>query len=761
MMYQIFTILFDWVRERDMNLLENLNKQQREAVLHTEGPLLILAGAGSGKTRVLTHRIAYIIREKGVYPGNVLAITFTNKAAREMKERVEKLLGDLSENIWVGTFHSICVRILRRDIEKIGFERSFVIFDTEDQLKLLKDCIKELNLNEKIFPPKMVLEIIGKAKDELIEPEAYSNMYSSDFRLGKISKVYSLYQKRLKQNNALDFDDIILFTIKLLMDNPPVLKYYQQKFKYIHVDEYQDTNTAQYHLVSLLAHASRNLCVVGDDDQSIYGWRGANIRNILDFEKEFKDCKVIRLEQNYRSSQTILNAANNVIKNNIGRKKKTLWTQNPQGHKIQYYHGNNEHEEAMFVANEIRKLVMHENKSYNNFAVLYRMNAQSRVLEEILMREGIPYRIYGGLRFYDRKEIKDIIAYLRVVLNPLDEIALKRIINVPRRGIGNATLDTAEQIARNRGLSIFSIISSSAEIDELRRASSKLQKFVDLINRFRALKDSMRISELIQDVIKQSGILPELEAEKTEEAKSRIENIKEFISVAMEFEAQSDDQTLEAFLANISLVTDLDEYEEEKESIAMMTFHSAKGLEFPVVFMVGMEEGVFPGYRSISDENELEEERRLCYVGMTRAMEKLYLVNTHSRTLFGNTSYNKESRFIDEIPPELIDNLSENAYVDDYYGRKANSYYSRGVEKTRTNSFAPAKGFGIRIENSIKKSVAEFDFKEGDRVIHKKFGVGTISSIEKEGDDYKLEIQFKNFGMKRLMAAYASLVKLV
>jgi len=742
-----------------MDLLKGLNKQQKEAVLHTEGPLLILAGAGSGKTRVLTHRIAYLIKEKGVHPGSVLAITFTNKAAREMKERVEKLLGDLSENIWVSTFHSTCVKILRRDIEKIGFSRNFVIFDSADQQTLIKDCLKELNINEKNFPPRSVLEMIGRAKDELIEAQAYKKMYASDFRMGKVAAVYELYQKKLKQNNALDFDDIIMFTIRLFMDNPPVLEYYQRKFRYVLVDEYQDTNTAQYHLVSLLAQGYRNLCVVGDDDQSIYGWRGANIRNILDFEKEFDNCKVIKLEQNYRSTQVILDAANSVIKNNSARKSKKLWTENPEGSRISCYEGNNEHEEAFFVADEIKRLVSREGKGYKDIAILYRINAQSRVLEEMFMREGIPYRIFGGLRFYDRKEIKDVIAYLRLIQNSSDDIALKRIINVPKRGIGDTTVENAERIASQRGSSIFGIVAASDGIPELQRAAARLKSFVELISRFKALTENIRVSELIQEVIEQSGILKELEEENTVESQTRIENIRELMSVAIEFETQSEEQGLEAFLAQVSLVSDIDSFNEEKDNIVMMTVHSAKGLEFPVVFVVGLEEGVFPGYRSMSDENELEEERRLCYVGITRAKEKLYMTNTYCRTLFGNTTYNRPSRFLREIPAEFIENAEENRIKGGSPGKGAKKS-DGGSAMYNIGSAVLFKGSKPFVISNIRKVESNTDFNIGDVVEHKKFGVGTVTSVSGENGDSKLEIQFKDAGMKRLMAAFANLRKI-
>jgi len=752
-----------------MELINGLNKEQQEAVLHTDGPLLILAGAGSGKTRVLTHRIAYLIKKKGVYPSSILAITFTNKAAKEMKERTARLLGDMAEDMWVSTFHSICVRILRRDIEKIGYTRNFVIFDSTDQQTLVKDCIKELNLNEKNFPYREVLSIIGRAKDELIEPDIYTKMNAADFRLGKIAKIYELYQKKLKNNNALDFDDIILMTIKLFLDNPPVLEYYQHKFKYILVDEYQDTNTAQYTLISLLAQEYKNLCVVGDDDQSIYGWRGANIRNILDFEKEFKGCKVVKLEQNYRSTQSILNAANNVIKNNTGRKRKSLWTENPVGGGIQLFEGGNEHEEAFFVAREIKRLVQDGNRNYRDFAILYRMNAQSRVLEETLMKDGIPYRIFGGLRFYDRKEIKDIIAYLRVIQNPADDIALKRIINVPKRGIGNTTVDTAERVAVSRSCSIYSIVSSASEISELQRPASKLGEFTSLINGFMAQLEGMSVSELIGEVIQKSGILAELEAENTIEARSRIENIKEMISSALEFEEQSEEKGLEAFLANVSLVSDIDNLEGEQDTVVLMTLHSAKGLEFPVVFMVGLEEGVFPGMRSMGDDNELEEERRLCYVGMTRARENLYMTNTFSRTLFGNTTYNKASRFLKEIPAELIDcGTMPTKKADSFTERSGKSFtgswennFSAGGSRM-SGSSSGFNGTVLPFINPapVNKPAGTIDFKPGDNVVHKKFGVGTITSVEKDNEDYRLEIQFRNSGMKRLMAAFANLTKL-
>ena len=866
-------------------LLENeykkMNPPQKQAIFHINGALLVLAGAGSGKTSVLVNRIAYMIKygnayhsddvpadvtqedmagmrqlvddvaehsiagrtagasanagalperiagflkDKPVHPASILAITFTNKAAREMKQRLEGILGESIHDMWVSTFHAACVRILRRDIEKLGYSRSFVIFDTADQQTLIKDCIKELNLNEKNFPPREVLSHIGKAKDELMEPDIFMKANGSDFRMSKIARIYELYQKKLKNNNALDFDDIILMTIKLFVDHPPVLEYYQRKFKYIMVDEYQDTNTAQYTLISLLAKHYKNLCVVGDDDQSIYMWRGANIRNILDFEKEFKECGVVKLEQNYRSTKTILNAANHVIKNNAGRKSKSLWTENAEGEGIQLYEAGTEHEESAFIVSEIEKLKENEGRSNKDFAVLYRINAQSRVLEDAFMKAGIPYRIFGGLRFYDRKEIKDIIAYLRLIQNPSDDIALKRIINVPKRGIGNTTLETAENIATGRGCSIYSMIASAAEIPELQRAAGKLTDFVSMINSFKAMVEFMSVPELIETVIDKSGILPELKAEETIEAQTRVENIKELISGAIEFKAlreenrealseedgeiQSEEKDLEAFLSNVSLVSDIDNMEGDKDHVVLMTLHSAKGLEFPVVFIPGFEEGVFPGLRSMGSDDELEEERRLCYVGITRAKERLYLTNAYSRMLFGNTTYNKCSRFMKEIPEELLEVKGRSEKAADtflswqdrtgagirngYGADTSNGGYSAGgssyanfmaggpkaaprsgsgaVSTSMPGSrsvFGEVSGatssfgnMGSSAGNSNSGGSSNTEFKAGDNVVHKKFGVGKITSVTLDKGDYVLEIEFRNSGMKRLMAAFANLTKL-
>jgi DNA helicase-2/ATP-dependent DNA helicase PcrA len=731
-----------------MELIEGLNPQQKEAVLHTEGPLLVLAGAGSGKTRVITHRIAYLIQEKGVAPWSILSLTFTNKAAREMRDRIEALIGARVLDIWSGTFHSCCVRILRREIERIGFNRDFVIYDTGDQETLIKDCLQRLGYNDRNFPPKQVLAYIGRAKDELISPEAYSINAASDFRMRKISDIYTLYQKKLKANNALDFDDILLHTLKIFDKNPDVLAYYQDKFKYILVDEYQDTNTAQYMLVSMLAKKHRNICVVGDDDQSIYGWRGANMQNILDFEKHFHGCRVIKLEQNYRSTERILDAANNVIKNNYGRKPKLLWTKNLTGEPVYVYKAFDERDEADFTAGMVRNAVARGDNNYGDFAVLYRINAQSRVFEDSFMKMGIPYRIIGAHKFYDRKEIKDIIAYLRVVNNPHDDISLKRIVNVPRRGIGKVTLDRAEQLAYDNGVSIYSILLEASKLSELTRASAKIKSFTDMLVKLRSLAEYLDLTELIKSVIDQSGIIKELEQEDTIEAKTRIENIREFQSVVLDFvrNSEEEDPGLNDFLAHVSLIADVDTMADEQDRVVLMTMHSAKGLEFPIVFLAGMEEGVFPSYRSIGEESEMEEERRLCYVGITRAREKLFLTFTKSRTLFGNTTYNRQSRFIDEIPEDLLKYISENSDLIKSDVRKSvTNQISADEWKQRTASFIKAA------ELNTDELVA------GTRVLHKKFGAGTITAREPEGSDFKLEIDFDQFGMKRLLASYAKL----
>jgi DNA helicase-2/ATP-dependent DNA helicase PcrA len=731
-----------------MDLIQGLNPQQKEAVLHTDGPLQILAGAGSGKTRVLTHRVAWLIEHNNVAPWNILAITFTNKAAREMKERIERLLGERALDIWIGTFHACCVRILRREIKRIGYSPNFVIYDTSDQETLMKDCLNNLNYNHKNFPPKQILGEISRAKDELIYPDDYEAIVSSDFWHSKVARLYRLYQKKLKDNNALDFDDIIMHTVKIFTENPDVLAYYQEKFRYILVDEYQDTNTAQYVLVSMLAARHRNICVVGDDDQSIYGWRGANVRNILDFDKEFHPCRVIKLEQNYRSTGKILEAANHVIKNNYGRKPKTLWTENEAGEPIKLYQADDERDEAFYTASLIKKEIEKGSRKYGDFAVLYRLNAQSRVFEDAFMKTGIPYKIIGGHRFYDRKEIKDIIAYLRVIQNPHDDISIKRIINVPKRGIGKTTIDKAEQLAYSNGTSIYSILTEAHAFPELARMAARLKGFVETLARFRTMQTNSGLTEWISNVIEESGIINELEHEDTVEARTRIENIREFQSVVLEFIRGSDEEkpSLDDFLAHISLVADVDNMEEQPDMVILMTVHSAKGLEFPVVFLAGMEEGVFPGFRSIGDKNEMEEERRLCYVAITRAKEKLYVTHTKSRTLFGNTTWNRVSRFVDEIPVHLLED-SNAVKMEQQKSRLVNSSVVTDTWRQRTALF-------------VQGDELDMDALEvGTRVIHKKFGEGTVLNKVSEGSDFRLDINFDDYGMKRLMASFAKLKK--
>lgn len=733
-----------------MSLLEGLNPKQKEAVLCTEGPLLILAGAGSGKTRVLTHRIAYLIKEIGVEPWRILAITFTNKAANEMHERVDKLVGEGSEDIWVSTFHSTCARILRQDIERLGYSRYFTIYDAEDQKTLIRECIKELNYNEKNYPVGSTLGEISNQKNELISPLEYEKINRGDFRKEKYSNIYKLYQKKLESNNALDFDDLIFKTVELFTYNPDLLEYYQNKFQYILVDEYQDTNTAQYKLVNLLASAHGNICVVGDDDQSIYGWRGANIRNILDFEKDFKNAKVIKLEQNYRSTKVILEAANHVIKNNYGRKAKRLWTENEQGNLIELNETFDEHAEAEFVAREIIKQIEDEGREYKDFAILYRTNAQSRVLEEHFVKHNIAYRLFGGIRFYERKEIKDLLAYLRIIQNPCDDLSLKRIINVPRRGIGAVTINKVEEFAAANNMNFYDVIRDNETVSVFGRAATKLKDFADLIGALQIQASIGSVTELIEELLKRTGYLEELENENTEESKDRIENIKELISKAADYDnKEGEEASLEGFLEDVSLVAEVDNYNEGDNAVVLMTLHSAKGLEFPFVFITGLEEGIFPSYMSIVSEREdsIEEERRLCYVGITRAREKLYLSYAKSRTLRGQTQYNRASRFIKELPKELINLGKANKSSDPLAGiRQRNRIL---------NNYTP---YESALKNKIPapKNIT-LDYKEGDLVKHFKFGVGTVEKISHAGADYEVTVNFPKFGQKKLMAGFANL----
>ncbi|OKZ76064.1 MAG: ATP-dependent DNA helicase PcrA [Clostridium sp. 26_22] len=760
-------------------ILKQLNDKQYEAVVNTEGPCLVIAGAGSGKTKVLTHKIAYLIDEKGVLPWNILAITFTNKAANEMKERIEGLVGDVAKDIWMGTFHSVCVRILRRFIDRIGFDSSFIIFDTSDQRTLIKACIKNIGLDDKMFTDRSVQSEISNAKNEMLEPDQYTLRANGDFRKEKIALVYEMYQKRLKENNAIDFDDIINYTIKILIDNPDVLEYYSDKFKYVLVDEYQDTNKSQFTLVTLLASKNGNITVVGDNDQGIYSFRGADISNILNFERDFPGTKIIKLEQNYRCTGNILKAANSVIKNNEVKYKKQLWTENDVGNLPKVYSAKNEYDEGTYIATQIEHLRREEKYNYSDFAILYRMNTQSRAIEEILRREGIPYKIIGGLKFYERKEIKDVISYLRLIQNPSDNISLKRVINEPKRGIGKTSLDNIEKLAEDTGISMYEIIKNADQYG-LNRVFLNSREFVNVIEELRNKKDDIKISELIKETLNKSGYTKALEEENTIEAENRIENLDEFLTVAIEFEDESAENKLSDFLEGITLSSDIDNMEETDDSVTLMTLHSAKGLEFPVVFLVGMEEGIFPGYKSISEPKELEEERRLCYVGITRAKKNLFLTCSKQRTIFGSTSCNPISRFLKEIPEELLDGYDEtfgenqenNRFEDSKYSWTYGSKDNGNIKTYKIDKKEPVSaasnitGFAFRTAESFLNSIGKktsnsnvdlSQYKAGVRIFHKKFGEGTISTVEPEGEDLKVDINFDKVGHKRLMAKYANL----
>lgn len=736
------------------NMLDKLNERQKEAVLATEGPVLVLAGAGSGKTTVLVNRIAYMISEKHIRPWNILAITFTNKAAREMKDRIERLLGDTAKDMWIGTFHSVCVRILRSCIDLLGYNRDFVIYDTADTKTVMKECLRELDIDEKSFPVRNVLSIISNAKNDLMDAATFENVYKSDYRMSIIAKIYYRYQTKLRKNNAVDFDDIILNTVKILSENPDVLSKYQDKFRYILVDEYQDTNNSQYLLINLLAQANRNLCVVGDDDQSIYKFRGANIGNILNFEDDYSDVQKITLDQNYRSTQNILDAANSVISNNKGRMGKSLWTSNGDGNKVFVYTGTNEYDEARYIARQIKKH-FDEQGSFSDCAILYRTNAQSRVIEEMLMRESVPYKVLSGLRFYDRKEIKDIIAYLRVVYNPNDDVSLARIINEPKRKIGNATLEKARNIAREKETSLYDVISHADDYPEFKTAIKKLLGFSEIIKSLIKLKDTVTIEDLTGRILNDTGYMPALVMEDTTESKTRIENLGEFISVITEFEKNEETgNTLGEFLENISLVSDIDGYDENEDSAVLMTIHSAKGLEFPIVFLSGLEEGLFPGMRSMESDDDIEEERRLCYVAITRAKEQLYITKTISRTIHGKTMPTTASRFFKEIPVEYLEDKTT------LQPKVAKVMQDLGVR----NASAPkkevymTKGFGSSVKSSGSTDYSKF--KAGDTVEHRTFGRGEILKATPCGNDCILEIQFESIGFKRLMAAFAKVKKI-
>jgi DNA helicase-2/ATP-dependent DNA helicase PcrA len=707
-----------------MSILKSLNPEQQKAVKHVDGPLLIIAGAGSGKTRVLTHRIAYLIKEHNVPPSNILAVTFTNKAANEMNHRLNRLTGILSRQLWIGTFHSICGRILRHDIDKIGWRKDFLIFDVDDQESLIREIIKKLDLDDR-FKPQVVLEKISKAKNELKGPKEYEAT-ALDFSSEKLVEAYKLYQETLFKNNAMDFDDMLMFTVKLFRSSPATLESYQDRLRYINVDEYQDTNLVQYTLTNMLAKKHRNLCVVGDNDQSIYGWRGADFRNILNFERDYKDAKVILLEQNYRSTKTILDAANKVIANNELRKEKNLWTENPEGELIEHFTAQDSHGEARFITSEIKKLA--DKYMYNEFAILYRTNAQSRVLEEVFMQEGIPYRIVSGVKFYERAEIKDVLAYLRLIVNSKDNISASRLILNTLEGVGKGTLKKIEEIGEKENKSIFEVIQDVDKLVLTPKLKKPLQRFVDSVNGFKFDLPNFTASEMIEKVINESGYKKKLEEENSPEAISRVENIKELISVAKEFEKNSAENTLLAFLIQVSLMTDLDKLDESTPAVTLMTLHSAKGLEFPVVFIAGMEEGIFPHYRSLLEPSELEEERRLCYVGMTRAKNRLYMTSAEERLIFGENWYNGPSRFLEEIPSEFI---------------RADAA-AKEQEKIEIN--APAEDI-------------EYNFNVGDTINHPKFGTGEIMGLSGKGSELIIQVDFESAGEKLLMAKYAPLTK--
>jgi DNA helicase II / ATP-dependent DNA helicase PcrA len=753
-----------------MYRLDDLNPVQREAAEYQEGPLLILAGAGSGKTRVLTYRIAHLIA-RGIEPSEILAITFTNKAAKEMRDRVATLVGSEGRGLWVSTFHSACVRILRQDIEHMpGYTRNFVIYDTGDQQSLIKACLKQQNLDEKKFSPRSVAAVISDAKNKLLGPEEFSSQ-ASDYFQSKVVDIYREYQKKLKMNNALDFDDIIMLTVKLFRENDHILGYYQEKFRFIMVDEYQDTNHAQYVLIKLLASRYRNLCVVGDDDQSVYGWRGADIQNILDFERDYPEAKVIKLEQNYRSTQKILDAANAVVRNNEGRKEKSLWTENSEGQPIVCYVADDERDEGRYAVERIRRLHELEGRPYSDFTILYRTNAQSRTLEEQLMKAGLPYRIFSGLKFYQRLEIKDILAYLRVIYNPSDQVSFARVLNVPKRGLGESTLEKVLEYANEQEMPVLDAVLEAEYIPELTsRAKKPLVAFAHLMQGLVEFSKNSTVTDLVKEILNKTGYQAILESEGTPEAESRLENLLEFLSVTTEFDqkaaqaAENGDEEeslsgVSGFLEQVSLVADIDELDPAEESIALMTMHSAKGLEYPVVFVVGMEEGIFPSSRSFLDPAELEEERRLCYVAITRAREKLYLCNSEMRMLYGKTQYNPPSRFLEEIPSVLMTDIDPLDPPKLRSNTSPKSFQRPEVKPDRKiplGSGTWEKDFGSPV---ITKGGEAHHV--GEKVEHAKFGRGIIVSIKGEGSQAELTIVFDGgIGIKKLLAEYAKISKL-
>ncbi len=764
-----------------MSIYDTLNEQQKKGVFAAEGPVLLLAGAGSGKTRVLVHRIAYLIDEMGVNPYNILAITFTNKAAGEMRERVDDMIGFGADQIWVSTFHSTCVRILRRHIDLLGFDTNFTIYDTDDQKSIVKDICKRFDIDTKYIKERTIMSAISSAKDELIGPVEYELQAMGDFNKKKIAAVYKEYQTVLRKNNALDFDDLIVKTVELFKTHPEVLNLYQERFKYIMVDEYQDTNTAQFELIRLLADKYRNLCVVGDDDQSIYKFRGANIRNILDFEKNYSDATVIKLEQNYRSTQNVLDAANAIIRNNYGRKDKALWTDKGAGSLIHFRQFDNAYEEAEYIASEVARKAKRGEAAYGDCAVLYRTNAQARILEERFVMEGIPYDVVGGTNFYSRKEIKDILAYLKTIDNGKDDVAVRRIINIPKRGIGATTIAKVQDYAQMRDISFYDALRESGEITTIGRAGDKIRPFVDLIQTFRSKLEYYSLTDLMEDILDKTGYIKELQQSGDEDAEDRIANIDELVSKVVAYEETHDEPTLSEFLEDVALVSDIDRVDGEDNRVLLMTLHSAKGLEFPIVYLAGMEDGVFPSYMTIvsDDSGDIEEERRLAYVGITRAKEELTLTCAKQRMLRGETQYNPVSRFVKEIPAKLMDNtvLPVRRRIDEYsdvlpfetrdYRPKATlrpkvtaaenkPYIARGISALNQTA-GISKGMGGLVTSSSDAATAGLEYSVGDRVKHIKYGEGTVLKIEKEPRDYKVTVNFDGVGNKIMYAAFAKL----
>ena len=760
-------------------LLEGMNERQKEAVQHTQGPLLIMAGAGSGKTRVLTHRMAYILAEEEVHPWNILAITFTNKAAREMKERVSQLVGPQAEDMWVSTFHSMCVRILRRDIELLGYQRSFTICDPSEQQTAMKRILKKLDIDSEKYDYRMILNRISQAKNDLEDVEKFSEKYTG-YVEQIIAKCYREYQKELAKSMTLDFDDLIMLTVQLFQKYPETLQYYQQKFQYIHVDEYQDTNHAQYRLVTMLAKKFKNICVVGDADQSIYGWRGADMSNILEFEKDYQNAKVVLLEQNYRSTKTILQAANHVIENNVNRKVKKLWTENEEGQPITYYRAQSEQDEGRYVLSQIQSL-LRDGYHYDDFAILYRTNAQSRVMEENLLKSNIPFRLVGGQRFFERLEIKDLLAYLRLIVNPQDDLSFRRIVNSPKRGVGATSLEKLSNFASMHQFSLLEASSQTALSPLSGKAAKALEKFAEMIEDLRKMQEFLSISEFVEQVIEKTGYLASLEQQHTMEADARIENIQEFISVAKQFEQdrleeESEDSPLLQFLTDLSLVSDADSDDGDGRMVTLMTLHAAKGLEFPVVFIIGLEEGIFPSLRSIMEHDDVEEERRLAYVGITRAEQKLFLTNAYSRLLYGRTQANRPSRFVLEIGEELFDSQQQQSYG--YTNRESSSFASKNSSsgslfdkyraKSQATAYQPKAVQPSSIQPSVirqvrKQTVDENEeavWKVGDKVMHKKWNVGTVVKVTGEGTNQEIDVAFAGMGIKRLLASFAPIERI-